>query len=228
MPLVGIAIVIGLAGIATFRVQGFPGRFPAEVSWLLEADNVERPYRYQRCFLDPNDKAAEFAAECVEGGRDPVLLWGDSLAAHLYPGLHEASQASDVGLAQFTTAGCPPFSGPDTFSNAACRHFNVVVEQKIRELRPSRVILAARWPLNALNLEQLVTQTVSMLRENGARDIYLVGIKYVSLLDALCPGGQCVVRLGLRRGDLMTADYDHFTKRGSEHAVEQLKGQLPF
>ena len=39
------------------------------------------------------------------------FLWGDSVAASLYPGLLNAQKTFDFGLGEFATAGCPPVIG---------------------------------------------------------------------------------------------------------------------
>ncbi|CAF1505536.1 unnamed protein product, partial [Rotaria sordida] len=48
-----------------------------------------------------------------------VVLWGDSYAAHLYPGIRAAKP--DFRITQLTVAGCPPIIGYATRFHFNCK-----------------------------------------------------------------------------------------------------------
>ena len=50
-----------------------------------------------------------FADTCVERDRRPlVLIWGDSTAGALLPGLRKAQETRNFGIAQLTSSSCIP------------------------------------------------------------------------------------------------------------------------
>src|SRR5260370_35634540 len=55
-----------------------------------------------------------FADDCVDRGRRPlILVWGDSTAGALMPGLRKAQESRAFGLAQFTASSCIPALNTD-------------------------------------------------------------------------------------------------------------------
>lgn len=175
LALAGLMAVVAALGLSTYA-SGFPRRFPAEIAGIFNQADATSSYRYEKCFLAPPAQTeSDFASDCVVAGNRLVFLWGDSHAAHLYPGIKRLQRERDFGLAQFTAASCVPFVKPDSFNGDTCRRINQFVEQKVSELRPPVVVLSARWPLNAPDLAQLLQRTVSFLRAQGVHDIYLFG-----------------------------------------------------
>lgn len=48
---------------------------------------------------------------CASGGDPRILVWGDSYAMHLVPGLADGRSGLQVGIAHATRSGCGPFIG---------------------------------------------------------------------------------------------------------------------
>ena len=117
--LAGALACAGAAGLA-LRVQAdsLPRRLPADVQAL--ADFTYRPeaiYRERVCYLMPDQPPSALAPECTESApadRPLVVLWGDSHAAHLYPGLQDLQTRTPFRLAEFTGSRCPPLLGVET------------------------------------------------------------------------------------------------------------------
>jgi len=55
-----------------------------------------------------------FADDCVDRTRRPlVLVWGDSTAGALMPGLLKAQQTRNFGIGQLTSSSCIPALNAD-------------------------------------------------------------------------------------------------------------------
>lgn len=167
-----VALVLAGAGAwITHLMDGLPGRFPAEVEGLASYRyDADPAYRSHSCFLAIMTE--EGFGKCPEpaglGSAPLVMLWGDSHAAHLYPGLSRAARP----LAQFTAAACPPLFGVDFAHRPNCRAINDEVMVRATALRPDTVILAANWK----NYDWgALDATVQALRAIGVKTIVLVG-----------------------------------------------------
>lgn len=99
------------------------------------------------------------------------LLWGDSHAAHLYPGL-KTRFGDDAGLVQRTASGCPPLAGQSIPNRPHCADIQNHVWEEIVAHRPARVTLAARW--DSYDWHKL-RDTVERLRLLGVKHIQLIG-----------------------------------------------------
>ncbi len=99
-------------------------------------------YREGSCFLVPEKSHDGFAPECA-GERPRIVLWGDSHAAHLWPGLKAAMLPGEA--AQWTASGCPPLIGEAFAKRPHCRTINDWVLSKVLEMRPQVLILAGAW-----------------------------------------------------------------------------------
>jgi peptidoglycan/LPS O-acetylase OafA/YrhL len=138
--------LIGCAGLAVFQLDGIPSRIPAPIRDVtaIHADpEFERTmWRLGTCFFEPGQ--SRFTPDCLQRGVRPlVFLWGDSMAASLYPGLKQLQRSVSFGLAQYTMAGCPPSFRvrelPDCGAN------NDAVLAVLAEARPDVVLLHSIW-----------------------------------------------------------------------------------
>ena len=165
----------GCAGLAVFMAAGLPGRVPIELQRLTTvAFDHKQAYRESRCFLQPWQGARAFRDDCVDPGPGKLLLlWGDSHAAHLYPGLRAESHARGFRIAQLTASACPPLAGYRSSERPKCHGINDAVLARARSLRPDAVVLSARWE-EYTSLDGL-EGTVLALRRLGVREITVVG-----------------------------------------------------
>lgn len=167
---------LGFAGLAVFAGDGLPSRFPLAIRDLSAFRyDYAGAYREGTCFLRPEQDATQFRA-CTDS-RAPatarsVYLWGDSHAAHLYPGL-EAAARGHFRLTQLTASACPPFPGIEMDGRPHCADINAHVMERIVEERPDEVILAARWDL--YDWRRRLVATIAGLQAAGVRRIFVVG-----------------------------------------------------
>lgn len=138
-PIVASGALAATGTLALFILyhEGLPWRFPNTLQNLSKDSgrNTLVAYRYGSCLLDTT---ATFPNECdgdVANGPPSVVLWGDSYAAHLFPGLNELRQKGRIfRLAQYTSFTCPPILTFVDEKRPQCLARNNLVIQKNRVL----------------------------------------------------------------------------------------------
>jgi len=174
-------MIVATSGVWTAARGGLPSRFDATLAPLANFSYEHtREYREGTCFLSGGQTSAGFVARCVDSGASAttptLVLWGDSHAAHLYPGIRHLQRTHDFRLAQFTASACPPFANPrrfDGLSPPQCSDIDAYVRAAIEHLRPATVVLSAQWA-GYTDLSPLA-QTVDFIRSTGAPRIVIVG-----------------------------------------------------
>ena len=178
----GSAILAGLSSLIK-SMNGLPARYP-EMPPELAIENPSAPeeWRPKRCFLWPKQLPMELGSECFAGGSkrqtnpEPrVLLWGDSYAAQLYPGLKE-KWGKQAEITQITAMACPPISNIQTADSSSCPEvFAFALDHAIKH-RYDLVILAAQWDRILTDSRMKDLQgTLQRLRDNGVKNIVIFG-----------------------------------------------------
>jgi peptidoglycan/LPS O-acetylase OafA/YrhL len=172
-----MAAMLLIAGV--FSIDGLPGRWndPAIRSLLTYKFDTE-PYRPRRCHLEPEQGPAEFPEECFAKHGSPkpvVLVWGDSAAAAIYPGLRSTNDGT-FDLAQLTASGCPPFieGYVQQASRPNCAAINDFIFKYIEKTRPSTIVLSS-WPDYDIDYGKEFAGTIARLKATGAPTIVIVG-----------------------------------------------------
>ncbi len=137
-----VSAMAGVAAIAWLGVaeRGFPGRFsfPPAIARLASVDLAHQPGAQPgSCWLDESAPPGGYGAECRTSSRpavQTVVLWGDSYAARLHPGLPDALE--------FARNSCPPLLD---LGSPACQRDHEFVLGEIRRLKPGIVVLFANW-----------------------------------------------------------------------------------
>lgn len=154
---------------------GMPSRVPGDAEAVLAYRiNLTQAYREGTCFLKPEQEATALD-NCPDpwpGPNGTWLLWGDSHAAHLYPGLRGMLRQDDLSLVQRTASGCPPLDGQTIMHIRICETVTRRVWSEIAANPPQRVTLAAFW--TEYDWAKL-RETIARLRELGVQDIEIVG-----------------------------------------------------
>jgi peptidoglycan/LPS O-acetylase OafA/YrhL len=160
--LLALMLVVGSMGAAVYLSDGGAFRLPPDIRALAGLEySVERLYygkfyRSRRCFLDFDETFSNIAPECLESnpGKPQVLLWGDSHAGSLYPGLKAMQEKEEsFALDQFTEGACPPVE-PSALGDAQitprCRLFNEEAIRKMLSLKPDIVLIEGDWWFHCL------------------------------------------------------------------------------
>ncbi|WP_441252540.1 acyltransferase family protein [Tardiphaga sp. 71_E8_N1_1] len=167
-------VAAGLAGIATVWDSGMTWRFPIEIRDIASLRPATNPGFRKACFLPPDEGAAAFEPSCIEAGDKPlIMLWGDSTAAALYPGLLSIQQVGSFRIGQLTASSCPPMLGLEVSERRSCPEINARVLQLVSEVHPTTVLLHALWDTDK-DLKGLV-DTVAALRALKVPRIIIVG-----------------------------------------------------
>jgi peptidoglycan/LPS O-acetylase OafA/YrhL len=177
--LVASALVVGSAGLATFVAQGVPGRFPPEVRALASFKyEYLTDARYPHCWLSNKQPPEEFAPYCIDASpdRERVLVWGDSHAARLYPGL-KAVFGDTIAFSQLTRDSCSPVLG---LGYDLCQSSNAWVMRQIERFKPHTVVLFAVWAYYEKDwatddAKRLLSATIDALGKAGVAHIVVIG-----------------------------------------------------
>lgn len=166
-------IVVASLGLIIQRADGYPNRFPAKASDLAKYKFSLNEYRDGQCFMRPEQtyKAFNNCSDSGENAAKTILLWGDSHAAHLYPGILK-NLPEDKNITQFTASGCPPLIGVAIDDRKNCRDINSFVADWIIKNQPGEVILSARW--SKYNWKSL-KGTLEFLQARGVKKITVFG-----------------------------------------------------
>ena len=170
-----IAMVgVGCIGYQTHQHDGLFFRFPEIIQNITKFRfDIGAAYRTHTCHLTGQEDETRYG-KCVENPDKPasssVILWGDSHAGHLYPGILAAKL--DVRFTQLSADGCPPLPESHRQEIPHCRRVQDYVLKRIVTEKPNTVVLAAFWPMyDWKNL----TRTVAALKNASIKNIYLVG-----------------------------------------------------
>jgi hypothetical protein len=165
-------VAVAVAGVAAWRGAIVPVLEPDDTPVTITREHNTAAYRIDRCFLAQG--RVDFLPECDapgsrDAGRASIALWGDSHAAHLYPGLASVASDSGLTLAQYNMSDCAPLAA---HTIEACQGFAPVVLARLRASRPAIVVLAARW--HPEHFDRLPA-TIDTLRRLGVERVVVVG-----------------------------------------------------
>lgn len=174
--------VVGFVGYNAYERNGLAFRIPSEVREIASFQyEYAKDARAGMCWLSAEQPGDGFGSECVEvpnsKENDSILLWGDSHAARLYPGLR-ATLGDQVAISQLTRDSCPPIIG---FGYATCQKGNDYALTKIQQFAPATVIMFAVWNhykndwASESQARQGFLETVTRLKQLGVKNIVVLG-----------------------------------------------------
>ncbi|MEM9725933.1 MAG: acyltransferase family protein [Pseudomonadota bacterium] len=186
---IGVASCVAallLLGWVLQETRGLPARFPSLAPMFTEDA--------RRYGLAPQDcaRATRLVPEALRGEIDPgfckahdagpdrpvALLWGDSHAWALAPGVARWAEAADVSLFVAWSATCPPLLGVDRPVQTRfhdCRRHNAAALRLAPALGVDQLILAAQWSRyhRRVNLTARLGETVAAARAAGAAPVLI-------------------------------------------------------
>lgn len=148
-----LAVLLAL-GVAALATGGLPARLPPRVVQLAALEDRDVNPQRKACF-DATARLGRTPTACRGGGAAQVLVWGDSHADAVTPGVALWASRRGYALQQSTYGGCPPLAGVRTTilgmgRQTGCGAFNAGVLRDIAANPDLKlIVLAARWPLYA-------------------------------------------------------------------------------
>jgi peptidoglycan/LPS O-acetylase OafA/YrhL len=177
--------LIGAIGAVGWASNGLPQRFPAQQSQPQTATEAANQWRNGTCFFEGDLDFSGWSADACAinpSGETPVLLWGDSFAAHYAPGIIAAAEGGPTRIYQYTAAGCPPALDYYSYARPNCRAFNQNALRLIDELGVKRVIISARWIDLRLRGLDLLRSTLDELKRRDV-EVYIIGQSPMFITD---------------------------------------------
>ncbi len=170
------------AGLAAHLERGFPARFADEVLASQQPGaEAQAAWRNGRCFFYPG-AGQGFVDECFwDDPAATVVIWGDSHAAHLYPGMR-AVWSGSAHVAQLTAAGCPPTLRSIPGERPGnCARLRAQALDRLRQSPPATVVLTAFWRhytdarLPDAELVRDIGESAQLLKSWGVKEIVVIG-----------------------------------------------------
>jgi hypothetical protein len=163
-------VLIAIAGGIVVDRGGLASRLPPEIRAMAEVRPQSAQWRVHTCLLDLASETT-FADDCVDRDRRPlVLVWGDSTAGALMPGLRKAQETRDFGIAQLTSSSCIPALNADIALTPNCRAINDKVLGLVRQIQPDIVLLHGAF---AQHLDHVGETVTALKQETSARVVVL-------------------------------------------------------
>jgi peptidoglycan/LPS O-acetylase OafA/YrhL len=168
-------VLIAAAGGVIVAGRGFDFRLPPEIREMANVPTQASQWRVHECLLDLSHEMS-FAESCVDRDRRPlVLVWGDSTAGALLPGLRKAQEAHAFGIAQFTSSSCIPAINVNVAGVPNCRAINDKILSLAREIRPDIVLLHGTWDRY---LDGVAATVAALKKETNARIVVLGSVPW--------------------------------------------------
>lgn len=140
----------GYLGLNTYHREGFEFRFPPQVRSLLRPINAhtdgfyEHPKQVKCRFVDQQN--SPYSITCIEQQRPLAILWGDSHAQALIPGLLHLQKIHPFGLMTLTAAQCPPVLDVKPYLfRTECDHYSKRDIEIITQSQPNLLIIASTY-----------------------------------------------------------------------------------
>jgi peptidoglycan/LPS O-acetylase OafA/YrhL len=164
-----LLLVTGAASL--MAAHGLPGRFSPQSLQVAQEDDQQlyNGFREGVCFLTPKDSFRDFQVSTCLGpnadGRE-TLLFGDSHAAHLYPGL--AKVFPELKISQATAANCLPLLKEPLLEPGFAANCEKMLDFVFRDYmihhKVDTVLLAGHWAEGDLGE---LGRTILWLQQHG-------------------------------------------------------------
>jgi peptidoglycan/LPS O-acetylase OafA/YrhL len=178
-------VCAGFLGSLVVENDGLPSRLSPRLRAIAEWSDVnpDISWRAGHCYFHPSSKQ-DFSKECTPVKRPGVpliLLWGDSHAAHLYPGLAYVQSTVAMDIAQWTAAGCPPVLQPFDGEYPTCAKIRETAIKRLTQLDPDTIVLGGAWERymelgqSPMEIRRALSETIHHLKNLGTKRIVVFG-----------------------------------------------------
>jgi peptidoglycan/LPS O-acetylase OafA/YrhL len=164
---------VGVMGYSCYIRDGIPMRhrdFMKQIS-TYQYDKVKEQQQ-NICFLmGKNDNPLNYVTQCSNFKKGlKIILWGDSHAGSLYPGLKQLEKDYPISVVQYSLAGCGGLL-PDASDKSYCVRANKIALDQVKKIRPDYVLLHKHWSSESI---PKVGKLIDELRQSNLK-VILVG-----------------------------------------------------
>jgi hypothetical protein len=172
------ALLLAISVIGIFA-RGSQSGFDRTAARLDAYTNYNERAAYRGACFRLGDEPIDMA-QCMtmSATKLNVLLWGDSHAAHYYPGLARLAGRSGFNLMQATQAGCTPTFNPHPLAKLWCRQFADMINPWFEAHTPDVVIISGDWADDIFSsrfdtMIENIRSTVATLNAKGTSVVLL-------------------------------------------------------
>ncbi|WP_347252896.1 acyltransferase family protein [Leminorella grimontii] len=169
-----IFLSISVLAVLVSTTKGMSFRFSDTLKLVVEYRMDHSSWRPDTCFLNPEQNYSVFS-QCPDKMSDKsFVVWGDSHAAHLMPGLRKVF-GEKLDITQRTASLCAPLIGNHHPFRPHCKDINDRISQEIYSKKPHTVMLSALWADSPSSVRKYLPNTIKFLKKSGVKRIILVG-----------------------------------------------------
>lgn len=152
--------------------RGISFRFSDALKQVVEYRMDNSSWRPDTCFLNPEQDYTALSKCQDKMTSKSFVVWGDSHAAHLMPGLRSVF-GNDLNITQRSASLCPPIIGLQIDGRPHCKAINDMVAREISDNKPNTVLMSALW--SVYPMRDYLPGTIKFLKDSGVKNIILVG-----------------------------------------------------
>lgn len=168
--LISLIALVGGFGYVIYFNNGLDYRVPSILQGIQSA-KYNHQYRTTPCFGDNNRYHFGACTAVNDPTKKSIILWGDSHAAHFYPG-YQKRFGDKFNIVLISETGCRPIL-QNKGNDAKCNDVNNYILDRIKKEKPERVVLSAAWGHHDDWMG--VAQTIDQLKLLGVKNIDLIG-----------------------------------------------------
>ena len=170
-------LFIGFSALSIHVSEGEGARVPSALAKILSIPDLRKHFQFEHrvrdgiCYnYDMETTPADLLSACVEKQRPLAMLWGDSYAAALYPGLLRLQkEKQSFGIGQITMHSSPPLVGlqieNDNPANLDLALVNAKALKVVKLAQPELLILSWLVGYYTKTPEELIVEIEKTLGE---------------------------------------------------------------
>lgn len=165
--------VLGLIGLAIYKADGLPKR--AALATLEQKSNDLNFYQLSQCKDEKLlSQSMSWCNKSTPSSTENIILWGDSHAEHLFPGIKSLSQENWLLIGRHS---CPPILGEKAWLTSAskedCELANNAAINLIAKSDAKVVVLA--WLGNLYTSDKGLAPEHILINDENPQNRYIIG-----------------------------------------------------